>query len=305
MIFVLKQGNYIYLTNKKRNLDSSNYQESELLMTLGWSSHDISVLEDCLRPWISFSGDVVRYKYCREVMEVIESHPKVPTKLYYAYKQDIQEVVSEVEECIEMLKKFEILDRTTEFRIDLEWLQSQVVYKCDILNFIYQTLPENVVDYVEKFLSLKKNEKDLVLEFYNKSSKQEKLEHLRNLVLVDIDRVLPFIPQWYKVNLRLFGIDVQPGFDRFKFSESPEYKDDERLDGNSVVLDNQDFYIRREVYKIFNIDEVWKGKDIKAKFGEIYEKLQTPKSSRVHDIFNYFETAITRNGYRLLSRKVI
>lgn len=305
MIFVLKQGNYIYLTNKKRNLDSSNYQESELLMTLGWSSHDISVLEDCLRPWISFSGDVVRYKYCREVMEVIESHPKVPTKLYYAYKQDIQEVVSEVEECIEMLKKFEILDSTTELSIDLEWLQSQVVYKCDILNLIYQTLPENVVDYVEKFLSLKKNEKDLVLEFYNKSSKQEKLEHLRNLVLVDIDRVLPFIPQWYKVNLRLFGIDVQPGFDRFKFSESPEYKDDERLDGNSVVLDNQDFYIRREVYKIFNIDEVWKGKDIKAKFGEIYEKLQTPKSSRVHDIFNYFETAITRNGYRLLSRKVI
>lgn len=305
MIFVLKQGNYIYLTNKKRNLDSSNYQESELLMTLGWSSHDISVLEDCLRPWISFSGDVVRYKYCREVMEVIESHPKVPTKLYYAYKQDIQEVVSEVEECIEMLKKFEILDRTTELKIDLEWLQSRVVYKCDILNLIYQTLPENVVDYVEKFLSLKKNEKDLVLEFYNKSSKQEKLEHLRNLVLVDIDRVLPFIPQWYKVNLRLFGIDVQPGFDRFKFSESPEYKDDERLDGNSVVLDNQDFYIRREVYKIFNIDEVWKGKDIKAKFGEIYEKLQTPKSSRVHDIFNYFETAITRNGYRLLSRKVI
>lgn len=305
MIFVLKQGNYIYLTNKKRNLDSSNYQESELLMTLGWSSHDISVLEDCLRPWISFSGDVVRYKYCREVMEVIESHPKVPTKLYYAYKQDIQEVVSEVEECIEMLKKFEILDRTTELSIDLEWLQSKVVYKCDILNLIYQTLPENVVDYVEKFLSLKKNEKDLVLEFYNKSSKQEKLEHLRNLVLVDIDRVLPFIPQWYKVNLRLFGIDVQPGFDRFKFSESPEYKDDERLDGNSVVLDNQDFYIRREVYKIFNIDEVWKGKDIKAKFGEIYEKLQTPKSSRVHDIFNYFETAITRNGYRLLSRKVI
>ena len=37
----------------------------------------------------------------------------------------------------------------------------------------------------------------------------------------------------------------------------------------------------------------------------IYEKLKTPKSGRVHDIFNYFDTVITRNGYRLVSRKVV
>lgn len=305
MIFVIKQGNFIYVTQKKRDLDSNDYTESELLMTLtDWTENDLNILIDCLRPYKDLFSSELRFKYCDDVLNIIESHPTSSPKYSFAYKKDVEEVVQEFSDCVKNLVNFEIIKSTESLNLDIDEILKNTTYRCDILNIISSIVGDSF-DIVEKFMNLKKNEKDLILTFYSKTSKQERLDHLQEIVTVDIDRVLPFIPKWYRTNLRLFGLDYQPGFDRFKFALTPEYNNDERLDGNSVVLENQDYYIKKEVYKEFQLDEVWKGKDIKAKFGEIYERLKTPKNSRVHDIFNYFNTAITRNGYKLLSRKII
>lgn len=303
MIFVIKQGDYIYITQEKRDFDSKDYSESELLTTLDWDDNDLEILKCCLRPYLDLTTDLGRFKYREEVMNIIESHPKVASKYNYAYQKDVEETINELNNCIVELMSFGLISNV-DFNVDTNTILSKVTYKCDIINLLSSLLGDSY-DIIEKFQNLKKSERELIEEFYKKASKQEKLDKLQDIVTVDVDRVLPFIPRWYRTNLRLFGLDYQPGFDRFKFSESPEYNNEERMDGNSTVLENQDYYIRKEVYKEFQLDEVWKGKDIKNKFGEIYEKLKTPKSSRVHDIFNYFNTAITRNGYKLLSRKII
>lgn len=307
MIFVFKQGNFVYITNERRDLDSEKYNgDLELLLTLNWADDDLRVLYDCLRPYQDLlSTEEGKFKYCEDVLCIINSHPRSSSKQYFVYKRDVEEAMKELEEAVENLKKFELLDNDFTINFSVDDILGKITYKCDIFNLVSLLIDEKHYRIIESYLDLRKNERDLIINFYNKTSRQEKIEVLRDITTLDIDRILPFIPRWYKTNLRLFGVDFQPGFDRFKFSVCPEYKDSERIDGNSVILENQDYYIRREVYKIFHLDEVWKGKDIKAKFGEIYEKLRTPKNSRVHDIFNYFETAITRNGYKLLSRKVI
>lgn len=305
MIYILRQGDFIYITQEKRDLNSeNNCIDGELLFTLNWSDEDKSVLEECLRPYKDLKSKISRFKFSQDAIEVIKSHPTKISKQYFAYKKDIEEIIQEINECIQCLESFGILENV-HITTTLEELQKNVIYKCDVYNLISDDLGEDSYNIISKFQNLKKNERDLVVEFYKKSSKQEKLDYLRNIVMVDIDRVIPFIPKWYRVNLRLFGFDNPSSLDGFRFSNSPEYKDLERLDGNSTVLENPDYFIRKEVYQIFHLNEVWKGKDIKNKFAEIYEKLKTPKSGRVHDIFNYFDTVITRNGYRLVSRKVV
>lgn len=307
MIFVFKQGNYIYITNEKRDLDSDKYSEdSELLLTLDWTEDDMKVLLESLRPFLDLlSGEERKFKYCDDVLSIIESHPKSPSRQYFAYKKDVEEAMKELEETVTTLKNFELLGKNFTINFTTTDILEKVTFKCDIFNLMSLMIDDKSYKIIEAFMNLKKKEKDLILNFYNKTSRQAKIEALRDIVALDIDRLLPFIPRWYRTNLRLFGIEFQPSFDRFKFADCPEYKNEERIDGNSIVLENQEYYIRKEVYREFHLDEVWKGKDIKAKFGEIYEKLKTPKNSRVHDIFNYFETAITRNGYKLLSRKII
>lgn len=305
MIYVIKKGDYIYITLEKRNLDSEHYQESELLLTLDWPDKDKSILEDCLRPYLDLNSPEIRFKDRPEVINIIQSHPLKSIKQYYIYKIDIEKIVNDVSNNINCLIDFGILDKNTSITLTIEELVGKVLYRCDVYNLISDNLGIRDFSIIESFGSLGDNEKELIINFYKKTSKTDRLDFLKNIITVNIDKVLPFIPKWYKTSLRLFGLSTPTSIDNFKFSIKPEYIDNERLDENSTVLENSEYFIRKEVYQVFKLNEVWKGKDIKSKFGEIYEKLGTPKSSRVHDIFKYFDTAITRSGYKLISRKIV
>ncbi len=309
MIYVIKQNDYVYITQKKRDLDS-NKDPGELLLTLNWGpdeKSDIAILEEQLRPYIDLENSLLtkRFKFSETVLEIIKSHPKRLPKYTYAYKKDAEKLIQEVNTCINKLKKFELLEDYVTIDLSVEEILEKAVYTCDLHNIISTCLGKDY-SIIKDFLNLTDNEQAFIADFYSKSSKQEKINFLRDIVAFDVDKILPFIPQWYRITLRVFGFEHAKNTpDKFKFAIFPEFKDLERLDENSAVLENQDFFIKKEVYQIFHLDEIWKGKDIKAKFTEIYEKLGTTRNGRVHDIFNYFETAITRNGYRLISRKII
>jgi anti-sigma regulatory factor (Ser/Thr protein kinase) len=114
MIYVIKQNDYVYITQKKRDLDS-NKDPGELLLTLNWGpdeKSDIAILEEQLRPYIDLENSLLtkRFKFSETVLEIIKSHPKRLPKYTYAYKKDAEKLIQEVNTCIDKLKKFELLE---------------------------------------------------------------------------------------------------------------------------------------------------------------------------------------------------
>lgn len=142
-----------------------------------------------------------------------------------------------------------------------------------------------------------------MINFYKLETRDKKLDYLKaNINRIGSEGLQNYLPSLYNLSNRLFKVHPK---ERETLDENcPEFNNSNRLDGKSKIIDNQDYFVRQDIYKIFTLGEIWEGGKIKEELGKIYEKYNVQKNSRVHDIFNYFDTSITRKGYRLNTRKI-
>lgn len=306
MIYIYKKENFIYIVDKPRqvNKDSDNYtSDSELLYKKdNWELNN--VYNDLRYYKVLWKSEDGWYKYCPEVLDYISNEypPNNNTSLSIIYKNDIYSIINEFQDTLKYLISIKILGEIFQ-PIDLEYYINFIKYKCDVINILEDIYGPNIVRLIRNFQKLSESKKQFIKNFYKQETREKKMDYLmNNICRVGPDNLQDYLPNLYNLSYRLFKLHPK---ERTSFNEDcPEFINQSRLDGKSKIIDNQDYFVRQEIYKTFTLGEIWEGGKIKDELKKIYEKFNVQKNSRVHDIFNYFDTSITRKGYRLNTRKM-
>lgn len=307
MIYIYKKDGFIYITDKPRqvNKDSDDYiSESELLYVKeSWNSLE-NIYKNLRYYKVLWKPEDGWFKNCHEVLRYIslELPEEINPILSFVYTKDIDKTISDFQETLKYLISVKILGEIFQ-PIDLNNYINYITYKCDIINILEDVYGEHVVKVVRGFQKLPEIKKQFLINFYKLETRDKKLDYLKaNINRIGSEGLQNYLPSLYNLSNRLFKVHPK---ERDTLDENcPEFNNSSRLDGKSKIIDNQDYFVRQDIYKIFTLGEIWEGGKIKEELGKIYEKYNVQKNSRVHDIFNYFDTSITRKGYRLNTRKI-
>lgn len=304
MIYIYKKQSKIFITDTPREINLRDEEfsvDSELLYTKSWDS--LEKIYSDLRYYMILKDGPGWYKDCSEVKSYISKEDNSETYnviLAYVYKQDIYEIIEKFQETLKYLISIKNLPEIYK-EININELIPLIEYKCDIINILYDLYGSKVVSRVRNFQHLSEQKKRFITDFYKLETRDKKSDYIRaGISRIGISEVQEFIPDLYNLEFSIFKTNPK---ERVSVSETPEFLNQNRIDGRSEMIRNQDYFIRNEVYQVFGLGEVWEGKKIKEELNKIYEKFGIEKNSRVHDIFSFFETAITRKGYRLVTRK--
>ena len=284
MIYIIKDK------SKDRIWIKSNYNIPEkedpdiysLIYTFSW---DIHSLKAYLRPWI-IPGEEDYYRI--EVIDALEEikdlqePPEIELKRVY----QVPEKVSKFEEGIRELIRFGLLHNIDFPKGDYSW----IVYKDDLISYLYSIWPEKYVDLGWEYLEMDREEKGLIqkLQSFNTRSQQEKFLESEG------PRILP---EFIISSLRTQKI-LKESFDELK----PEF-----LNKNSIWISTRpsDEEIRDRIIYEFPIGSTWEKSLVRGKLDEIEKSLNFPESRklRIVDLWKYFDIARNDHSIKILRRK--
>lgn len=288
MIYAIldKTNEAVYFANTPRTEEELDY--TELLYT-----SDSITLEDIqrdLRPWICLRSTTrIYYHNVPEIKTYLESGNTAEfyTRVYPS------EVKSEIERFL----------RDYDFLVSLGCLSPrptitqdipELIYDCDIYNYLSEVYGKEVVEVIYSYRSLGKDEKNFLSEFIKQGTRDKKLGWVeKNIDTLNSD-VLDFLPGWYRLSLRAVGNKIS--------AEIPEYKNSELIGGKNEVEKKQ---IKDIFFDTFRLGETYTGQEIKEKIQTIYNELGITKTPKISDLYEYFEiTSVSiKSSYRIDLRK--
>lgn len=291
MIYAIldKTKGVIYFTNSPRTDEELDY--TELLYT-----SDSITLEDIrrdLRPWICLrSTSQTYYHNVPEIKAYLESGNTTEfyTRIYP------NEIKFEIERFI----------RDYEFLISLGCINSnpttvynpselrELVYDCDIYNYLSEVYGKSTVEVVYSYRSLGKDEKNFLLEFTKQGTREKKLLWVEKNINTLNPETLDFLPEWYRLSLRTVGSKIN--------HETLEYKNHELIGGSNEIGQKQ---LKDIFFDVFKLGETYTGQEIKEKIQTIYTELGITKTPKISDLTEYFEiTSVSiKSSYRIDLRK--
>lgn len=287
MIYAIldKNNGTIYFSDTKRT--EEELETTELLYT-----SDTLTLDDIkrdLRPWICLGSS--HYKNTPEIKEYLKSGNihEFYTRIYP------NEIKSELERfnkdymflyslgCVSSAFKPYNID-------DL----SNLIYDCDIYNYLTELYGKTNVDTVYEYRSLGKDEKNFLEIFTQQGTKDKKLQWIeKNLDNIN-QETLNFLPEWYRLSLRTVGNKKQ--------INTLEYKNPNAIGGNDEVDSKK---IKDMFFSTFKLGETYTGQEIKEKIQEIYITLGITKTPKISDLVEFFEitNVSMKSSYRIDLRK--
>lgn len=312
MIYVYKKDNSIILSQISRNIEDSYENENDEffdtvhILTLNWDyDKTLPIIHKGLRRWKNLSvSDDYCYNYCDEVLNWFNKFknekPTSNETLKFVWDKDISLLEKDFLQAKKKLEEVGLIEKT-DTRSD-DTLRKNIKYECDIWNYFDEIYSKEVSHLVEEYLLLSDKKKKFISDFYNKLTKESKLEFLKNKDSnIDVSEILEFLPQWCIFSLVISDLLVSEN-NEVNISV-PEFKNDTKIDKKDRLRRFKVDWIRKEIYKTFKINSVWKGPDIKKKLEEIYRMYEYPFKASILDINEYFEISKTRVGYRIGFRK--
>ena len=189
---------------------------------------------------------------------------------------------------------------------------SFIKYICDIPNYVSILYGEETMLLASDWIDMTEPQKDFIKEFYKQPSRETKIQYLQDNLLSAIggpDIYYQFLPEWYKINLHVFGLRKPDGGETRR--EDIEWKmADKTLDYEEQVKEERmKEELKNQIYETFNLRFTYTGDQIKETMEDIYKSLSIPptnngKSGKLGDIEKYFEIKKVRGGYRLVTRKL-
>ena len=286
MVYVIKDKSENIIWIKSDNIipkEEEDVDRYSIIFSFSWDIHD---LEAYLRPWIIPGRD----KYYRiEVIEAIEEikdlpcPPEVEMKRVYS----VSDKISRFEDAVRELIKFGLLPPIDFPTGDPSW----IVYKDDLLSYLYQLWPEKYVDLGWEYYELDREDKTLVQKLYsfNTRSQQEKfLEGLKTKIPEEF--ILSNIKASQKILSKGNIAEIVPEFNNKKaIWVCPGPKEEE---------------IRERLFYEFPIGSVWNKSDAREKLDEIERSLGFPEGQKIRmvDLWKYFDI-VKPNDYSIKINK--
>ena len=284
MIYIIKDK------SKDRIWIKSNYnipekEDPDIYSLIYIFSWDIHSLKAYLRPWI-IPGEEDYYRI--EVIDALEEikdlqePPEIELKRVY----QVPEKVSKFEEGIRELIRFGLLHNIDFPKGDYSW----IVYKDDLISYLYSIWPEKYVDLGWEYLEMDREEKGLIQKLYSFNTRSQQEKFLGS----EGPRILP---EFIISSLRTQKI-LKESFDELK----PEF-----LNKNSIWISTRpsDEEIRDRIIYEFPIGSTWEKSLVRGKLDEIEKSLNFPESRklRIVDLWKYFDIARNDHSIKILRRK--
>ena len=298
MIYAIldKNKNLIYFSNQKRSEEELDF--TELLYT-----SDIVSLEDIkkdLRPILYLkSTEIMYYKNVPEVKEYLETG-KIHYPYYKIYPQDIDREIDDFLEDYNFLCNLGCCKSITLYNEELEEVKPLIKYDCDIYNYLESKLGKDSLDIVFLYRSLNLDCKQFLFEFINIGTQDKKSDYIKNSNIPQNNpEVLEFLPLWFRLNYKILG-----NYRKDNECEKLEYNRVESL-GNLEQKDKIKEKIKEDFFKIFKLDMVLPGYEIKRLIQEIYDSNGLKKTAKISDLCDYFEitSVSSSSSYRIDLRK--
>lgn len=283
MTYVIKNKskNCIWIKSSYTIPENEDPDAYSLVYTFPW---DIQDLKAYLRPWI-----VPREEYYQiEVIDAIEEIKdlKEPPKTELKRIYQIPEKVSKFEDGIRELIKFGLLHDIEFPKGDYSW----IIYKDDLISYLYSLWPEKYVDLGLEYLELDREERGLIQKLYafNTRPQQEKFLETEG------PRILPeFIISSLRATQKLLGEnmkEIKPEFVNNNCIWKPEGPSEEE--------------IKDRILKDFPIGSYWERTEAREKLDKIEMDLGLPEKIRITDLEKYFELPGVKNKkFKILRRK--
>lgn len=190
---------------------------------------------------------------------------------------------------------------------------SFINYICDIPNYVSILYGEETMLLASDWIDMTEPQKDFIKEFYKQPSRETKIQYLRDNLLSAIggpDIYYQFLPEWYKINLHVFGLRKPDGGET-RWEDIEWKMADKTLDYEEQVKEERiKEELKDQIYETFNLRFTYTGDQIKEMMEDIYKSLSISsanngKSGKLGNIEKYFEIKKVRGGYRLITRKLI
>ena len=286
MVYVIKDKSENIIWIKSDNVIPKSEEDIDrysIIFSFSWDIHD---LEAYLRPWIIPGRD----KYYRiEVIDALENikdlpcPPEVEMKMIY----NVHDKISKFEEAVRELIRFGLLP-PIDFPVgDYSW----IVYKDDLLSYLYQLWPEKYVDLGWEYYELDREDKTLIQKLYsfNTRPQQEKF-------LEDLKTKIPeeFILSNLKASQKLLR---DSGIQEIK----PEF-----INKNIIWISPKpsEEALRDRIFDEFPIGSVWEKSEAREKLDKIEADLGLQEKIRMADLEKYFELPSIKNKkFKIVRRK--
>ncbi len=287
MVYIIKNKSKNYIWIKPENViplepegdDPENYS---LIYTFPWN---IRALEAYLRPWIVPGKEY----YKIEVIDAIEEIKDLPEPPAIELKRiyQIPEKVAKFEDGIRDLIKFGLLHDIKFPEGDYGW----IVYKDDLISYLYSLWPERYVDLGWEYFELDREDRAIIQKLYSFNTRSQQENFLENLQTeIPSEFILPHLRNFQKI--------LGEGFHEIV----PEFNNKNAI-WTSVGPTEKE--IEDRIFYEFPIGSVWDKSVVRNKLDEIEKSLCFPENQkiRVVDLWKYFE--ITRNDHsiKIIRRK--
>ena len=264
MIQILRKDDILLITGESRN--ENELEETQLL----YSYPDLYYTQELinnLRPY----KDLTKKQECYKISLL----SFLPDILYENY---IPEKIGEIE-VTGIIQETENIIKLLGYQKKQELDKPQIIYTCDIWNYLEDLYGEKVILVVKEFRELKPEDKDFLKKLYILPSYQKKFKMVSEYE--GINRVYNFLPPSIQENLIIFGTTLSKVG---KENSIPEFRNK-----SEILPPPPD--LRTEIYKEFEVGEVfWEGADnVKERLQKIYDLCEIPKISKMIDLSEYFE----------------
>lgn len=303
MIYVYRKDGLIQLSQYSRNLNSDEYVKSpsELLYVFPWYRYTLDHVYQLLRPWKKLDLEDGWFK--EGVIEVLEDYKQLtkppkdfPQPYKYVYKPEIDIEFAKFQEYMRILILLGKIENSGNILLGYE----NIKYTCDIPNYLEDIYGTQIFSTVSKFSVLSPAKKQFLVNFSKILTKEKRISYINeNIEDYDWEDIITFLPSWYQVNLKVFGLSIEPH--NYVTTLIPEY-----LDNSELEIKKSDVDLKLEIYNRFSINTTYTGEKILEILKKIYNKAGITKTPRISDLFVYFEITPYRGGdYRINFRKVV
>lgn len=193
---------------------------------------------------------------------------------------------------------------------NLDWKAKDVIkYLPDIPNYVSILFGEREMNLATDWIDLEWNQKNLIKDFYSQPTRESKLEFMREKILKsgEPETYYEFLPEWFKVNVHVFGLEKIRESER---GEEIEWNKKETLNHEEQTKEKEkEEIVKKEIYARIPLGVTMTGDNIKFILSDIYEaySYQPNKNypSKLGNLGEYFEIKKVRGGYKFITRKII
>ena len=313
-IFILTDD---VLCSEKCQSEIIDKNKTEILFRLNWEPY-LSGIKRELRQYADLlyinDGPIDEaYRDMKQVIQFFEDNrlkEKPEFETYRLVKLDEEGKIRELKkykETLGILKNFGLIDEKENVNLDIDKATTYIIYNEDVFNYVSILFGEDIMNLATQWINLTKNQQELIREFYLKPSRESKLNFIREELMTDIENFYPFFPDWYKVNLYVFGNSNEKIENQRKdYIEWNSYK---TLNYKELEKDKEnEELVKKEIYAKIPLGVTMSGDQIKNILDEIFKQYKlnpTCHSSKLYNISDYFEMKKVRGGYKFITRKII